>query len=114
MKKLVLSQEVMDLESSNTRLNFEEHYKQAREDDACLTEIMDYFQNELVEATYNCLGTVSLTIPAVSENEHSKEVPMIRIDKATDVLIKAMLNLYYLMQVQAEINEIEPGKKNKR
>jgi hypothetical protein len=106
MKKLVLSKEVVDLESGNTKLDFVQHYKETCESDPVFSEILDYFQDMLAEQAKDYFGQLQLVV-------ERGDIEYIRVEKATDVLNKAMLNLYYLMQVQAEINEIEPksGKK---
>jgi len=86
MKKLVLSKEILDLENSNTRLNYEDHYKETCENDECFSNVLDFFQAKL------------------AGNSNGND--MITLAKATEFLNKGMLTIYYLMQVQSEINEI--------
>lgn len=108
MEKLVLSKEVVDLEASNTRFNYEKHYEECRNNDSIFSDVMDAFQNNLAENQKDYFGGI------VVENHAGESRHYINLEKATEILNKAMLTTYYLMQTQAEINEIDPGAKNTR
>lgn len=107
MDKLILSKEVVDLESKHTRMKYEDHYEQCREEDPVFSDIMDAFQNSLAEHQKDYFGGI------VVENHAGENRHYINLEKATEILNKAMLTVYYLMQTQSEINEIEPGAKSK-
>lgn len=108
MTKLVLSPEVVNLEAKETKLKYEDHYKESRELDPIFSDVMDNFQDQLAANKKDYFGSI------IVRNHAEEERLYINLEKATEVLNKAMLTIYYLMQVQAEINEINPGTKDKR
>jgi hypothetical protein len=107
MTKLVLSPEVVDLESRETKLSYENHYEESRELDPVFADVMDSFQDQLAASHKDYFGGILV------RNHAEEERLYINLEKATEVLNKAMLTVYYLLQTQAEINEIEPGAKSK-
>lgn len=96
-----LSKEVVELESQETRMNFDEHYRQVMENDPAFASVLDTFQDMMAEKCKNYYGTIAVT------NHAGEESQFISVANATEVLNKAALSIYYLMGVQAEIDETE-------
>lgn len=87
-----LSKEVVDLESSK-RLSLSKEFKRITESDPEFAKIIEYYEEQIVRlALTNKAGEDSLVVKA---------------EQATNLLHRFALNIYRIMCVQAEIDEVE-------
>lgn len=95
-----LSKEIIDLECSK-KLNFNKEFQRITESDTEFAKILEYYEDEIVKLSKQDFGTLSLT------NKAGEEYVLVRADQMTNLVHRLALNLYRILTVQAEIDEVE-------
>jgi hypothetical protein len=96
-----LSKEIVDLECSKP-LNFYQEFLRITNEDPEFAEILEHYEDEIAKnIEFENGSRITYT------DKDSVDSYLIKSDVANRIVVRAMLNLYRIMSVQAEIDQVE-------
>lgn len=95
-----ISKTVVDLECQN-QLDFNKEFDRITQSDPEFANIIQYYEDEIVKLAYKDPVRLTLT------NKAGEDSVLLRSDPVTNLFHRFALNIYRIMSVQAELDEVE-------